>query len=200
MFSEENQLFRIWEVMNEHFQYVICVAWKDEEKQQQQQQPTNLSCQLCCMYQPTFACVCVRANACVCICTPISSLKTHIRLQFGAPLRLADLERKFVALAFIYRLFIDKFESDFAFLTAFQAKTIQLQLNMIIYSNKGNPYGLRVRICVQASGSNIKFEEFTSEGMCVCVRLTQILIYPQQWCSCSEIAKIYRHFSFINEQ
>lgn len=37
---------------------------------------------------------------------------------------------------------------------------------MIIYSNKGNPYGLKVKICVHASGSNIKFEEFTLEGMC----------------------------------
>ncbi|XP_031620753.1 methionine--tRNA ligase, cytoplasmic [Contarinia nasturtii] len=33
---------------------------------------------------------------------------------------------------------------------------------MIIYYNKGNPYGLKVEICVRASGSNIKIQEFTS--------------------------------------
>lgn len=36
---------------------------------------------------------------------------------------------------------------------------------MIIYNNKGNPYGLKIKICLKAAGSNIKYEELTSEGM-----------------------------------
>lgn len=37
---------------------------------------------------------------------------------------------------------------------------------MIIYNNKGNPYGLKIKICLKAAGSNIKYEELTPEGMC----------------------------------
>lgn len=36
---------------------------------------------------------------------------------------------------------------------------------MIIYNNKGNPYGLQVEICVRAAGSNIPIQEVTSDGM-----------------------------------
>lgn len=43
-----------------------------------------------------------------CIFVRLFHQKTHIRLQFEAPLSLADLEQKSVALAIIYRLFIDK--------------------------------------------------------------------------------------------
>lgn len=38
---------------------------------------------------------------------------------------------------------------------------------MIIYNNKGNPYGLKVKICVQAAGSTIPIKEVTADGMCV---------------------------------
>lgn len=36
---------------------------------------------------------------------------------------------------------------------------------MKIYNNKGNPYGLKVEICVRAAGSNIQIQEITSTGM-----------------------------------
>lgn len=36
---------------------------------------------------------------------------------------------------------------------------------MIIYNNKGNPYGLKVEICVRAAGSNIPMQEVTTNGM-----------------------------------
>lgn len=36
---------------------------------------------------------------------------------------------------------------------------------MIIYNNKGNPYGLSVEICVRAAGSKIPIQEVTSDGM-----------------------------------
>lgn len=36
---------------------------------------------------------------------------------------------------------------------------------MIIYNNKGNPYGLKVEICLRVAGSNLKMQEFTSEGI-----------------------------------
>lgn len=44
--------------------------------------------------------VCVRMRACVFV--RLFHHKTHIRLQFGALLRLSDLEQKFVALAIIF--------------------------------------------------------------------------------------------------
>lgn len=36
---------------------------------------------------------------------------------------------------------------------------------MIIYNNKGNPYGLKIKICLNAAGSKIKYEELSAEGM-----------------------------------
>ena len=36
---------------------------------------------------------------------------------------------------------------------------------MIIYNNKGNPYGLKVEICVRLAGSNIEIREINSAGI-----------------------------------
>lgn len=36
---------------------------------------------------------------------------------------------------------------------------------MMIYNNKGNPYGLKVEICVRAAGSNIQFQEIAPAGI-----------------------------------
>lgn len=35
---------------------------------------------------------------------------------------------------------------------------------MIIYNNKGNPYGLKVQICVRAAGLDIPIEYIQAEG------------------------------------
>lgn len=39
---------------------------------------------------------------------------------------------------------------------------------MIVFGNIGNPYGLKVKICIEASNSSIKYQEFTSEGKLIC--------------------------------
>lgn len=39
---------------------------------------------------------------------------------------------------------------------------------MIIYNNKGNPYGLKIKICIHAAGSEIEYQEFDSDGMYEC--------------------------------
>lgn len=36
---------------------------------------------------------------------------------------------------------------------------------MIIYINKGNPYGLKVEICANAAGVNIPIKDVASEGV-----------------------------------
>lgn len=40
---------------------------------------------------------------------------------------------------------------------------------MIIYTNKGNPYGLKMEICVRAAGSNVKIQEIASEGILITI-------------------------------
>lgn len=35
---------------------------------------------------------------------------------------------------------------------------------MIIYNNKGNPYGLKVEICVRAAELNIPIKDVTTDG------------------------------------
>lgn len=54
---------------------------------------------------------------------------------------------------------------------------------MIIYNNKGNPYGLKVEICVRAAGSNLKIHEFTSDGTYI-IKYFKSKNYMFNWKNC----------------